>query len=65
MEKKAFRVSGWFAVLVMVLLLGGLVAFIAMAVANELNEGVAVGVVVGDGPGRGPARERPHRDQPQ
>jgi regulator of protease activity HflC (stomatin/prohibitin superfamily) len=45
MEKKAFRTSGWLAVLVMVLLIGGLVVFIATAVANELNEGVSLGIV--------------------
>ncbi len=47
MEKKAFRASGWLAVLVMVALLAGLVTFIATAVANELNEGLAAGVIVG------------------
>ncbi len=47
MEKKAFRASGWLAVLVMVALLAGLVTFIATAVANELNEGLVAGVIVG------------------
>ncbi|WP_203915425.1 SPFH domain-containing protein [Rhizocola hellebori] len=46
MEKKAFRISGWLAVLALVLLLGGLVAFIAWAITDELNEGVVAAVVV-------------------
>jgi len=47
MEKKAFRVSGWLAVFVMLALVGGVVAFVATAVANDVNEGLTIAVIIG------------------
>lgn len=45
MEKRASRVSGWLVVMLSLALIAGAIAFVAMAVAGDYNEGVVFGAL--------------------
>ncbi len=45
MERKAFRVSGWLAVLVLLLMVTAIAVLIPVAIANDLSEGLVFGVI--------------------
>src|SRR5829696_5736786 len=46
MEKKAFRISGWLALFIALLLAAAIVGFISLAIARDLNEGMVAAVAV-------------------